>query len=331
MEGSCKMRTAKNVRKRRWLDRYSTMDRKKFPFVYLLIALPVLQICVFYFYVNVSAFAYAFQDEFGNWGFGSIKRVYDAFATKSDRLGLNPWEMIYKSVISWSVTNILGFTISILTSFVLTKHMIFSKGFRLIYYIPGIVGGVVLTSIMKEMYAYNGLIVRMLKSWGADLPPMVLRNGMLGDESTAYLTIQLQRLIFGIAGGNMIVAGAYMRIPEEIFESAKLEGCGFFREVFQIAVPCVWPTLSTMMIFSLCSILTADYDAYLYSNGTGANGMVSVGFYLYRYQVSLTQSHDNTHIYGYISAFGVLITCVTLPIVIISRKILAKVQEAVEY
>ena len=129
----------------------------------------------------------------------------------------------------------------------------------------------------------------------------------------------------------MIVAGAYMRIPEEIFESAKLEGCGFFRETFQIAVPCVWPTLSTMMIFSLCSILTADYDAYLYSNGTGTNGMVSVGFYLYRYQVALTQSHDATHIYGYVSAFGVLITCVTLPIVIGSRKLLAKFQEAVEF
>lgn len=325
------MKAGNNVKKRRWFDQYSKMEKKKFPFVYLIVALPVLQICVFYFYVNISAFAYAFQDEFGNWGFGSIERVYKAFVTGEDRLGLNPFEMIYKSIGTWTVTNILGFTISILTSFILTKHMIFSKGFRLIYYIPGIVGGVVLTSIMKEMYAYNGVIVGFLKDWGVELDPMVLRNGLLGDESTAYLTIQLQRLIFGIAGGNMIVAGAYMRIPEEIFESAKLEGCGFFREVFQIAVPCVWPTLSTMMIFSLCSILTADYDAYLYSNGTGANGMVSVGFYLYRYQVALTQAGDNTHIYGYISAFGVLITCVTLPIVIISRKILAKVQEAVEY
>ena len=122
-----------------------------------------------------------------------------------------------------------------------------------------------------------------------------------------------------------------MKIPKEIFESCELEGCGLFRETFQIAVPCVWPTLSTLIIFSLCSILTADYSMYLYSDGSGKKGMVSIGFYFYRYQVAMSTAPDPQYLYGYVSAFGMLMTIITIPIVIVSKKILAKLQENVEF
>jgi ABC-type sugar transport system permease subunit len=181
-----------------------------------------------------------------------------------------------------------------------------SKGFRLIYYIPSIVGGVVFSVVMKEMYSYDGIVLKILKELGVELEPLVIKNGLLGHVSTAFPTMMIQTLILSMAGGNMIMAGAYMRIPEEIFESAQLEGCGFFRETFQIAVPCAWPTLSTMTIFALCGIFTADCSMYLYSDGTGKFGMTSIGYYLYRYNVALTQTSSGDHIYGYISAFGVL-------------------------
>lgn len=320
-----------NGKKRRFFKSYSIKEIKKFPFVYLILAIPVLQVAIFFFYVNFSAIAMAFQDEYGNWGFQSLQRVVEAFANSKDLLGFNPWEMIWKSVAIWVNQNLVGFIISILTSYILTKHMIASKVFRLVYYIPGIVGAVVLSTVMKEMYAYDGIIIQILKEWNWDLPAKALRSGLLGAKETAFTTLMVQVFILSIAGGNMIMAGAYMKIPEEIFESAKLEGCGFFRETFQIAVPCIWPTISTLVIFSLCTLFTADYSMYLYSNGSGSNGMVSIGYYLYRYQVTLTQVGNGTYIYGYISAFGILITLITLPVVVISRKVLALAQDTVEF
>ena len=318
-------------KKGKWFANYSKKEIKKFPFVYLILAIPTIQIIIFFFYVNFSAIAMGFQNEYGEWSLESFTRVFDAFKNHGDSKGYDPWEMIWKSFAIWGNINVIGFIISILTSYILTKHMIGSKAFRLVYYIPSIVGPVIFSIVMKEMYAYNGIVTELLKKLGVDLPPLALRNGLLGAEETAFSTLMVQVFILSIAGGNMIMAGAYMKVPEEIFESAKLEGCGFFRETFQIAVPCIWPTISTLIIFSLCSIFTSDYSMYLYSNGSGANGMVSVGFYLYRYQVALTTVSDGTYIYGYISAFGIIITLVTLPIVLLGRKLLAKMQEPVEF
>lgn len=330
MEGE-RIMQLKEQKNKKSLLHYSSMEKRHFLFVYLLIVIPVIQIAIFFFYANMSAFLLAFKNEVGEWSFASIIRVYDSFASGTDSLGFNPFEMLVKSVIIWSIQNLLGFIISILTSYILTKHMIFSKFFRLVYYIPSIVGGVVFSIVMKEMYAWDGIVIKLLQSFGVELNPLVIRNGLLGYDGTAFKTLMVQTLILAIAGGNMIMAGAYMRIPEEIFEASKLEGCGFFRETFQIVVPCAWPTLSTMTIFALCSIFTADGGMYLYSDGTGKFGMISIGYYLYRYNVTLTTSSSNEHIYGYISAFGMFITFITIPIVLLGRKLLEKIQDTVEF
>ena len=322
---------SKEANKEKSAFHYSAMEKSKFPFVYLLIALPVIQVAIFFFYSNMSAFALAFKNDVGEWSFQSIIRVYQAFVTGEDHLGFNPLELMLKSLTIWTIQHIIGFVISILTSYILTKHMIFSKFFRLVYYIPSIVGGVVFSIVMKEMYAYDGIVLKILKSFGVTFDPLVNKNGLLGYQGTAFNTLMVQTLILAMAGGNMIMAGAYMRIPEEIFESAKLEGCGFMRETFQIAVPCAWPTLSTMTIFALCSIFTADCGMYLYSDGTGKFGMTSIGYYLYRYNVALTQASSGNHIYGYISAFGIFITAITIPLVLAGRKLLEKIQENVEF
>lgn len=319
------------VKKKGLFKNYSVKEKRKFPFVYLIIALPVIQIAVFFFYVNFSSFMLAFQDEYGRWSFESIRRVVQAFVDKNDRLGYNPLEMFGKSLTIWGLMHVVGFAVSIFTSYILTKHMALSKCFRLLYQIPGLVGAVVFSTVMKEMYAYNGIVTTVIKGLGIKLPPLAARNGLLGATETAFPTLMVQVFILTIAGGNLIIASAYKKIPEEIFESAQLEGVGFFREVFQIAVPCIWPTISTVTIFALCSVFTADYSMYLYSNGSGVSGMTSIGFYLYRYQVSISTAADKTYLYGYVSAFGMLVTLMTLPVVLFGRWLLTHKQDDVGF
>ena len=97
---------------------YSKMEIKKFPFVYIIIALPVIQIALFFFYVNISSFALAFTNRYGEWSFESFERVFNAFITGKDHLGFNLGELIGKSVIIWVVNHLLGFSISVITSFI---------------------------------------------------------------------------------------------------------------------------------------------------------------------------------------------------------------------
>lgn len=310
---------------------YTARERRSFPFVYLMLLIPVLHIIVFFFLVNFSAFTMAFQDVDGNWSFQSITRVIKSFTEGVDMWGFKPLEMLGHSLLLWFVLNVMCCVIGTFTSFILTKHMIFSKTLRVIFYIPGIVGGVVFSSVMRGIYAYNGPIISILGELGWISNPMVIKNGLLGCNDTAYITMLIQAFIFNITGANMVMAGAFMRIPNDIFESASLDGCGFFRETFQIAIPCAWSTLSTLIVFSLCTFFVCDYGFYLYSNGTGSHGLTSIGFYLYQFEVTVSQMPDTKYLHGYVSAFGMFITLITVPIVLLGRWLLTKINDSVEF
>lgn len=315
--------------------RFSAADRRKFPFLCAILALPLIHIAVFFFYQNFSAILLAFQDSHGNYTLDTLAQVLRGFREGGNTfVSMNPSEALRNSFLIWINMHVVGFAVAIVTSFMLTKHMIGSRFFRVIYVLPGIVGGVVFSTIMKDFYSYNGIVTTLLLNAGADLPDMVLVNGLLGSRETAFTTLMVQIFILTVAGGDMIMAGAYMRIPEEIFESAKIEGAGFFREVFQFAIPCAWPTISTILIFALCSVFTADYSFYLYANGNETlareNGLVSIGYYLYSMQVNMSVS-PRPDLYVYASAFGMCLTVITIPVVVIMRKILLRLVEPVEF
>ncbi len=307
--------------------RYSSFERKNFPFVYLLVAFPVLQFAIFWGFVNVDMIALAFKGADGAFSLQAFKDVFSAIGG-ADRWGFNLLQMAWRSIQMFLILNVLCFAINIVFSYILTKKMIGHKFFRACYMLPSIVGTVVFSSIMKSIYAFDGGLVEIVKNLGIKLSAGVMRNGFLGSSPTAFETMKWQSFIFAATGSNIILASAYMRIPQDIFEAAKLDGVGFWREIFKIAIPCVWSTVVTLTIFNLCAIFTTDYGAYLYSNGTGNPDMSTISFYLYFLQVRISE-FNQTFYYSYASAFGITVTLLTIPFVLFGQWILNK-RETVE-
>ncbi len=322
--------------KKQKLFRYSAMEKRKFPFIIITLIVPIAHLLIFWVYVNFSSILLAFQDttsvsQMNNWplSFASFERLFGDIIrgnTYGSSVPRNILEMFGKSILMWFNANVVCNLISLLTCFMLTKHMVGSRIFRTIYYVPIIVGTVVFSTIMREMYMSEGPVATVVESLGIKLR----RGGLLSSDATAFPTMLTQQFIFGIGGGSMIIAGAFMRIPEEVFESAKIDGCGFFKETFKIAIPCAWPTISTLMVFSLCSIFVSDIGFYLYSPN-GEHGLTSIGWYMYILRVGLADNSNNTWIYGYGAALGILITALTIPVVYLGKWILGKISDNVEF
>ena len=318
-----------NEEKKVKFNKYSRFEKRDFWFVYLLIAFPILQFCIFWVYVNASSILMSFQTATGEWTLLNFKAVFSAL-NKLDTYGLNFGESLKNSVTLWIINHLICFPITVVTTYILQRKIWGHYVWRVCYIIPSLMGSVVWTSLVKFMVAYDGMIVQSLVALGVELPEMVLRNGLFAAEETAFTSLVLIVMVMGFVGNNAVLTGAYSRIPDEIFESAKLDGAGFWREFISIAVPCVWPTLSTLMTFGLCSLFTSDASVYLYSNGTGKPGMSTVGFHLYAITVKISESSPNSRAYGYPAALGFVLTLMTLPVVLIGRWVLEKVQDSVE-
>ena len=192
---------------------YSRLERRDFLFAYLIVLFPVAQFLIFWFYVNTSSIAFAFQDGMGDFTWVNFETVYKGF-TEERVL----WDSLVRSFTLWIVGEGIIFPITLITTYVLTKKLAGHYVFRVIYYIPSLMGSIIWTLLIKEMVGYSGPITKMLLSLGADLPSRALRNGLLRHKDTAFVTLLMVRSVMGIVGNNAVLTGAYTRVPDELFE-----------------------------------------------------------------------------------------------------------------
>lgn len=307
---------------------YSQLERRDFLFAYLIVAFPVIQFCIFWVGVNLSSIGLAFQDSMGEFTWANFEMVYNGFVDK-DLLGINLGKSLGRSFLLWIIGEGFIFPISLITTYVLTRKIVGHYVFRIIYIIPSLMGAIIWTLLIKEMVAGRGVITIVVQKLGVDLPFQARHSGLLRHEDTAFITLILVRSIMGLVGNNAVLTGAYTRVPDELFESAELDGAGFFTEMFSIAIPCIWSTICTLLTFSLCSIFTCDYNVYLFTDGTGAYETSTIGFQLFNLTYRLSTGQGSTG-YGYPAALGVVLTVITLPVVLIGKATLERLSENVE-
>ncbi len=309
--------------------KYNFEDRKAFLFCYGMLALPFLFFILFWVYINASSFVLAFQDAQGSFTWDNFKTVFEGFRDV-DMYGWNLTDMVIRTLLLWFLLYVACVIPGMFSSYILFKKIPGHYVFRVIFMIPTVLTGIVWVSIMKYLVSVDGPILALADIFGWETSLDVQWNGLLGSSETAYPTIVLLNVIPHLVGFNMIITGAYARIPEQLFEVGKLEGLGFFSEFFRIAVPLVWQTVVVCMISNFAVMFTVEGNVFLYTRGAYETG--TIGFYLYYLQWQLAGSASTMNaFYGYPAAIGMVFTVVTIPVVLFGKMVLEKAIPPVEY
>ena len=119
----------------------------------------------------------------------------------------------------------------------------------------------------------------------------------------------------------ILFSGAMAKIPNEIVEAANLDGVGFFREFLEIELPMIMPTVLVQLLFSVSGVLMASGPILLFTEGMYETTTISYWFY-----EKVFIDGD----YGVASAFGLLLTLVSMPLVLYVNHLQKKV-EIVEF
>lgn len=318
-------------KKRVKISKYSRLDRKSFGFCFALLAIPVAQFLLMWVYVNFNSIILAFKQNDGTFGFGNFIDVFNAFSGTEPIYNWNLGDILGRTVILWVVVNVICTPLIMLSTYVLYKKIAFSGTFRTIFAIPSILGIVVWSVLMKQFAEPDGPIIKILLKMGVSLSDDILNNGLFGAKSTAFLMIIIIDVLPSIIACNLIITGAFARIPPEIFESAKIDGFGFFQEFIHIGIPMAWPTIVVTLVTSLATIFTANGNVLLYTRGI--NETSTMGFYLYYVVLHISEAGGSVSgtAFSFPAALGIVLTLMTLPIVLISRYFLEKAYGKVEY
>jgi multiple sugar transport system permease protein/N-acetylglucosamine transport system permease protein len=303
-------------------SKYSKRDRRRFPFVAAMLAFPILQFLVFYVYLNMNTFVLAFTDTSGNFTMANFAEVWKEWNNPSL---LNLKDSLVRSMITWGLDVFIVFPITVVFTYALFKKVKGEMVFRVIFFLPGILGSVVTATLFR--YLLDGPLSDIFYKLGW-VSEEVYQMGFFYGEAS-FTTVLVYGIWLGLCGNIVVFTGAMSRIPTDVLEYAKIDGVGFFREFRSIVLPLIWPTLSTSLIYKLATVFSADYGTYLLT-GLGNKGATTMGYYLFNILYNLVQSGDTSKAH-YPAAVGVVITLITLPFVMIVRHILDKHTEDIVY
>lgn len=309
----------------RYNDFPKPLRKHKYPFIILMLSLSVVSFAIFYVGINFQSILMAFRrfegyaadgSDIYSWTTENFRNIFKELSGTGNS-STQLLQAFKNTLLLYVCGNAVTLPSACFISYYLWKKLRGYKFFRVVFYFPSIISSVVMVIIYQNLIAPNGLFGHLsLSLTGHTVPPWLSQN------STAIWFVFIYNTWVGFAGAYLLMTAALTRIPEDVIESAKLDGITPLKEYFKICIPLIWPTLYIIILQKIAGILSADGPILLLTNGN--YGTYTLGFWSYM-QVIVG------HSYEFPAAVGIMMTVVVAPIAIVARKLLARVNSDVEY
>lgn len=158
------------------------------------------------------------------------------------------WLTVAFALISSVLINVLAFVVAL----VLTQHIKGTSIFRTVFFMPNLIGGIVLGYIWQTMI--NGV----LSMWGQPLLSLSARNGFIG---------MLILLCWQQIGYMMIIYIAGLNnVPPDLIEAAEIDGATKKDILFKIKIPMIMPSIT------ICTFLTLTNGFKMFDQNLSLTG-----------------------------------------------------------
>jgi len=290
---------------------YKKLSKDQKAIIIIGISIPIITFIVFWLIPKFKFLFLAFETLDKKTG----KYVFSLINFKNFFISLkNPYSAISESIkntlIAFFFDTFVKTPICYVFAFFLYKKVKGSNFFRWVFFLPSILSGVVVSGFVLSFMGVLGPFPKLVEA---------LTNEKIlffQDEAYTMKTLICVHLWSGFGVALLYYVSAMVRIPNEIIESAKVDGFSLFQEFIYINIPLVWPTITTLLLLSVTAIWGADVGSLLYTNGE--YGTSTLNYWIY----SNTVEGD----YNYVSAVGLFFTVLTIPLVILVNYLTSKIE-----
>lgn len=167
--------------------------------------------------------------------------------------------------------------------------------FRVLYYLPVVIPGVVSGLLWKDMFSVNGLFNQVLGLFGA--------KSEFFSSSSSFIAIGSVFLMnmWSIGGGMILWLSAFKAIPSQLYEAAKIDGAGRVAQFFHVTIPMSMPMIFFNVITMFIGTLQYNGTLVFAPGGTGEDNA------LYMFAVKIYVEAFEDAKFGYASALSWLL------------------------
>ena len=283
----------------------------------VMMAWPLLQFVIFYLVVNFNSILLAFQkiDVATNTTTFTLVNFSTAFRA------LFKTELVpafKNSFILYLLNLVCGVGLGLLFSYYISKKMPCAGFFRVLLFMPSILSAIVMTGAVSKFV-------------DAGIPALVKRisggktviSGFLENNKYTVATIMFYNVLVGFGTSVLMYSNSMSGISKEIYEAAEIDGAKGMREFISITLPMIFGTVSTFVVAGIAGIFTNQMNIVaFYGTNIPDPSWHTLGSYIYT--ESLKGSAGGGATYPYLSALGLYLTIIAVPITLAVKKLLQK-------
>lgn len=283
-------------------------ERKK---TFLIITIPILALFICFNTIPlIRGIIYSFTNSrgFGNYDYVGFRNYMDLF---TDTRVLKSYWFTFKLAI---VTTIVVNVISLLLALALNSKIRAKSFFRGAYFLPNILGSLVVGYIFNYFFTY--IVPAVADMVGVE----GLKSSILSNPNTAWIGIMIVCAWQAIAMNTIIYISGLQTVPVDVYEAGELDGATGIMKFRKLTFPLIIPFFSINMVLCYKDFLMVFDQIMALTKGGPAQSTESISYLIYNNGMSGGQ-------FGFQSANAVVFFIVIVIISVMQMKISSKKEE----
>lgn len=271
---------------------------------YYLMLVPIL---VLFFCFNtlplLRGFFYSFTNfrGFGGYEMVGLRNYIDLF--QDSRVG-NSYLFTFKlALVSTLAVNV----ISLAMALALNSKIKFKSALRGAYFIPNILGSLVVGYIFNYFFTYI-------------VPFLTNTTSILADAKWAWIAIVIVCAWQSIAMNTIIYISGLQTVPEDVYEAGSLDGATGWNKFRYLTFPLIMPFFTINMVLCMKNFMMVFDQIMALTNGGPAQSTESISFLIYNNGMAGGQ-------FGFQSANAVVFFIVIVTISVLQTRFLSSREE----
>ena len=278
---------------------------------FLCITIPIL---ILFFMFNtlplIRGVIYSFTNYkgYGTYDFVGFRNYVDLF--QDSRVGKSYLFTFKFAIVSTIVTNV----VSLILALGLNSKIKGKSALRGIYFIPNVLGGLVVGYIFSFIFTY------ILPTVGQKLGIGFLSSSMLSSESSAWLAIVFVACWQSVAMNTITYISGLQTVPEDVYEAGSIDGATGWSKFKNLTFPLIIPFFSINMVLCMKNFLMVFDQIMALTKGGPAQSTESISYLIYNNGMSGGQ-------FGFQSANAVIFFIVIVVISVAQMKFTGSKEE----
>lgn len=205
------------------------------------------------------------------------------------------WQAVWNGAIFAILALVFMNTIALLLSVAVNTGIRGSKAYRIVFYIPPILSGIVVGYVWKWIYEPRGILNTFLQWIGLGEYTHV----WIGSTDTALVAVAVTSMWQGVGGSFILFLAGLQGISKDLYEAADIDGAGRRQKLLYITIPSLKRVYTVVNILTILGALGIFNQVYAMTMGGPGYATEVPALRIYR------EAFENSD-FGMASAFSIL-------------------------